>query len=119
MSNTKILKISKDFSKTPGPRYIVEGPYSGELFRDTVLYSIIKKAIEDGDKLIVDLDGVAGYATSFLEESFGGLIRVKKLNYDDIVKTLNIISKKEEFWVDRIDSYLKDAKNEEERKNKW
>ena len=35
---TKILKIATEFSDTPGPRYKTEGPYSGEMFREDVLY---------------------------------------------------------------------------------
>ena len=62
--------ISKDFSSTPGPRYIREGDFSGELFRNEILLPIITEAIENKLKVIVDLDGTAGYGTSFLEESF-------------------------------------------------
>ena len=39
-------------------------------------------------KLIVDLDGTAGLGTSFLEESFGGLIRRDHINYNILKQTL-------------------------------
>jgi STAS-like domain of unknown function (DUF4325) len=106
------IKISKDFSPTPGPRYIKEGPFSGEDFREKILYPTIKKVINEKGKLIVDLDGTAGYGTSFLEESFGGLIRVKSLNYSDVITVLDIKSNEEEFLKEDIQLYLDDAKKE-------
>ena len=39
------------------------------------------------DRLIVDLDGTAGLGTSFLEESFGGLIRRDHINYNILKQT--------------------------------
>jgi len=65
----KIIHV-KNFSKYPGPRYIKLGDFSGEEFRDTVLLP----ALQEGD-VLVDFDDVYGYGSSFLEESFGGLVR--------------------------------------------
>lgn len=115
MSNYKI-EISKDFSKTPGPRFIREGDFSGEKFRDTLLYQKMIIAIKEGKKLIVDLDGAAGYATSFLEESFGGLIRVGNLDLGDIKRTIEIISIEEPYLVDNIIWYLQEAQDAKEKK---
>jgi hypothetical protein len=111
MWNKKIveLHISKDFSKTPGPRYISEGMYSGEHFRDSCLYDKVKQAIEEGTILKVYLDNTLGYATSFLEEAFGGLIIERDLNYYDIRKVLKIVSTEEEYLIDDIKKYLSDA----------
>ena len=75
MNKDIIIKIATDFSRIPGARYPEEGDYSGQEFRQNVLHPALKKAIEMNVKLIVDLDGTAGLGTSFLEESFGGLIR--------------------------------------------
>ena len=69
-----------------------EGDYSGQEFRQNVLHPALKKAIEMNVKLIVDLDGTAGLGTSFLEESFGGLIRRDHINYNILKQTLIIIS---------------------------
>ena len=83
MNKDIIIKIATDFSRIPGARYPEEGDYSGQEFRQNVLHPALKKAIEMNVKLIVDLDGTAGLGTSFLEESFGGLIRRRpyKLQY--------------------------------------
>lgn len=109
---TQLLKISVDFSDTPGPRYKTEGSYSGESFRMEVLYPRMKEAIEKGDKLIIDLDGAQGYGTSFLEESFGGLIRNDGLGYDDIIQHIEIVSEEEPYLIEDIQQYLKDADDE-------
>ena len=57
---TKILKIATEFSDTPGPRYKTEGPYSGEMFREDVLYPQFQEIVASGSKLVVDLDGTQG-----------------------------------------------------------
>ena len=103
------LKILTQFSYTPGPRYVVEGPFSGELFRNTILRPEIEKAIREGHILIVDLDGTAGYGRSFLEESFGGLIRQDHLDHDKIVKHLKIVSTEQPELIDKISFYLQNA----------
>lgn len=105
-----MLKISKDFSRTPGPRYRVEGDFSGEEFREQVLRNHVLQAINTGEKLTIDLDGTEGYGTSFLEEAFGGLIREDHLGYNEVVDTLHFISNEEEYLIDDIQSYLYDAK---------
>ena len=105
------IKISRDFSSTPGPRYIKESDIdnSGESFRQKVLYPKFQQALAENKKLIVDLDGTAGYGTSFLEESFGGLIRIEKMSYEIIMNNLEIVSNEEEFLKEDIINYLKDA----------
>jgi len=106
---TKILKISKEFSRTPGPRYLREGDFSGELFRNSLLVPAISQAIKDNYILKIDLDGTAGYGTSFLEESFGGLIRENHLDYNAILKHVEFISQEESYLTEDILEYLGDA----------
>jgi hypothetical protein len=103
------ISIAKDFSSTPGPRYIKEGDNSGELFRQTIFLPKMKQAIQENKILFVDLDGVFGYGTSFLEETFGGLIRDADLDYHIVLKHLKIKSEEEPFLIEDINNYLKDA----------
>lgn len=110
------IKIARDYSSTPGPRYIKEGENSGELFRQTKLFPAFKQAIGEKKKLVVDLDGTAGYGTSFLEESFGGLIRIENMDYKTILENLEIISNEEDFLKDDILFYLKDAHEAKSKK---
>lgn len=61
----------KNFSLTPGGKYIIEGEHSGEQFRKEVLQPIL----DSGNNIIVNLDAALGFTSSFLEEAFGGLVR--------------------------------------------
>lgn len=106
------LKILTDYTRTPGPRYISEGPFSGEDFRQKVLGPKIKVAISESKKLVVDIDGTAGYGTSFLEESFGGLIRVENIDYKDIMSCLEVISEEDPDYKDEVLQYLHEAYDE-------
>ena len=73
---TMTYSFANDFSTTPGGRFRKHGPYSGEEFRDDVLRDLLQAAIEGDDTLFIVLDGTSGYPSSFLEEAFGGLIRL-------------------------------------------
>ena len=68
----KTINISRDFSKFPGGRYKSIGKGSGEEFRERFLIP----ALERGEPLVIDMDGTEGYPPSFLEEAFGGLVRL-------------------------------------------
>lgn len=103
-----IIKISKDFSETPGARNISDGPYSGEEFREKVLKVKYKEALCNGEKLTIDLDGGYGYPTSFLEEAFGGLAR--EYGGQKVLSVLDFISEDEPALVEEIMSYIKGAR---------
>lgn len=111
MNNTVLLVVAKEFSSTPGFRTKEEGPFPAVDFRDNLLYPRLKDAIENNDILMVDLDGSAGYGTSFLEEAFGGLIRECKLSYQDIKAHLQLKSDDDPSYIDEINGYLYDANN--------
>lgn len=111
MNSTILLVVAKEFSPTPGFRTKEEGPFPADEFRDKILYPQLKDAIENNDFLLVDLDGSAGYGTSFLEEAFGGLIRECKLSYQDIMEHLQLKSEDDPSYIDEIKGYINDAKN--------
>lgn len=67
-----MISIAKDYSDTPAGRYEADGPFSGERFRDELL----APALRAYSSVTVDLDGALGYGSSFLEEAFGGLVRL-------------------------------------------
>lgn len=103
------LSVAASFSRTPGPRYEIEGEFSGEVFRRDCLLPIVKDAIAAGRKLMVDLDGTAGYGTSFLEEAFGGLVRVDGITAPVLDRLLLIKSDEEDFLVSDVRSYISEA----------
>ena len=67
----KTIHIARDFSPTPGGRFMKDGPYSGQEFRKKFL----EPAVDQEQEVTVTLDDVAGLPSSFLEEAFGGLYR--------------------------------------------
>lgn len=109
------IKIAKDFSKSPGPRYRNEGRYSGEEFRETVLSPKVVEAIRTSEQLIIDFDGTYGFGTSFLEEAFGGLIRIDNLSLQDLMRVIKFISIEEPDLIDEVNRYLNDAAREANR----
>jgi hypothetical protein len=101
------VSIARDFSRTPGPRKNTEGPHSGEDFLEKILRPRFKDADALGVPLEVSLDGVAGYATSFLEAAFGGLSR--EFGIERVRGRLIIISEDEPYLKDEIEKYITEA----------
>lgn len=101
--------IAKEYSQIPGPRYVREGKFSGEDFRNTVLLPLINKAKQQNDKITIILDGGYGYPTSFLEEAFGGVIRAT--NDRSILGLLEFVSVEEPALIDEIKLYMLEAVN--------
>ena len=107
--NRYLLKVATDFSRTPGPRLVTEGPFSGEQFRTNVLWPAYKKAQSQGQILVVDLDGTAGYGTSFLEEAFGGLIRENGVSLEELKKSMEVVSIENPDFLDEVNGYMDEA----------
>lgn len=99
------INIARDYTKMPGGRHIKEGPFSGEHFRETILKPKYLESQKTGEGLTVNLDGGFGYATSFLEEAFGGLVRDLA---DPGILNIHIVSDEEPIWLGKIESYIKD-----------
>lgn len=70
-----ILQVVKVFSSFPGPRRRSDGIHSGEEFREEYLERFYDQAIKNKEKLYIKLDGAWGYAPTFLEEAFAGMVR--------------------------------------------
>ena len=68
------IKVAEDFSAMPTGRYLTDGPFSGEAFRERLL----KPSLARRETVTVDLDAVRGYASSLLEEAFGGLVGAER-----------------------------------------
>lgn len=105
----KIIRIAKDFSETPGPRAQDEGDFSGEQFLQEILRPAYIQAVQDGSTLTVDLDGTEGYATSFLEATFGGLAR--EFDAAEINSVIKFKSDDEPFLINEIKQYIAEARN--------
>ncbi len=102
------ISIARDFSSTPGSRNIFEGAYSGEEFLIKILEPKFQSILQSDNTIEIDLDGTEGFATSFLEEAFGGLAR----KYDPklVLEKLYFISNDEPLLIEEIKSYIQDAR---------
>lgn len=104
------INIAKDFSETPGGRFITEGPFSGEDFRIRLLSPMYIEAVDKGEKLTIEFDGCYGYATSFLEEAFGGLVRERREK--GIIRNMVFISNDDVTVPKLIEKYVANAEEE-------
>jgi len=103
------IKVSVDFSTTPGARYRSDGKFSGEEFYQTKLKKAFEKALQAKQLLTIDLDGTYGYATSFLSEAFYSLA----VDFGSAIVRNNIsfISNDEPYLIDEIIEYINDAES--------
>ena len=104
---TKKLNIATDFSKYPGGRFVDDGPFSGQLFREDFLAPLLVA----NEKIEINMDGVRGYGSSFLEEAFGGLVR-KGFECKTLLSKLVFISKNPSIKME-IEEYIKLAGEKE------
>lgn len=66
------IHVGRDFNNAPGGRYLTDGEGNATDFRTRFLVPVIERR----EHAVVLLDGVAGFPSSFLEEAFGGLVRL-------------------------------------------
>lgn len=106
------FNVVKEFSRTPSARIAQEGKHPGVELR-TIIVPKLREAISNNVQFIINLDGAAGYGTSFLEEVFGGLIREEHFSLEELEKALNIISEEEPELIDEIWTDIKEANLEQ------
>jgi hypothetical protein len=95
MQKSKKISIGADFSETPIGRYLEDGDFSGQRFREEFLVP----ALNDFDKIAVQIDDTEGYGSSFLDEAFGGLIRHHPFTERDLREKITILCEKPEFKI--------------------
>lgn len=89
------ISVARDFTRTPGPRLISQGSYSGEKFRQ-----LLARKLKEHARIVVVLDGTRGYGSSFLDEAFGGLVREGILSRSDALKRIDIKSDEDPSYRD-------------------
>lgn len=107
------IDLAKDFSEFPFGRNSPEdGDFTGQKFRDDVLKPALDQ-LKDGDKIDVDLDGVViGIGSSFLSESFGGLVKKGYISKEKLLDIL-VITCEDEVYRQEIKKYINEAVLEE------
>lgn len=107
-----LYDVGNQFHHRPMGRKRTDGEFSGEVFREKVLYPFFNELSDKqaNKMLVLDFNSVSMAGSSFLEEAFGGLVRsgVKK---DLILSHLIILVDRElkELIEDRIYEYIKRA----------
>lgn len=99
----RIYKISEEYTDSPGGRNITEGPFSGEDFRKKVLEPFFKNK-KNGDILVIDLNDLNGYPSSFFEEAFGGIARIYKP--EEVLKSIKFNCTDDPLVIDDMISYI-------------
>lgn len=102
--NKLTINLAKEFTDIPGARYYEDGDFPGQEFREKFLENNFEKY----DKIIINLDGTEGIATSFSEEAFGGLARIYLEK--DVLNKLEFISDEEPDLIDEIKKYIMEAR---------
>jgi hypothetical protein len=74
-----------------------------------VLKQLVDKAIKEKAKLLIDLAGTHGYAPSFLEEAFGGLIREGYFSIEELLKVIEVKCDEMPLYADKVIEFIKGA----------
>src|SRR5690349_18098213 len=99
-TSSNIVDVGKHFTRYPAGRTATDGPYSGEIFRDRFL----RPSLDRHEPIVVKLDSALGYGSSFLEEAFGGLVR---LGYSkDEILALVKLDTEDRFLQSEIEGYI-------------
>lgn len=101
-----------DFSKFPAGRDEDDGPFNGTKFRREVLVPAITKALATSGEIVeVCLDGVLSFGSSFLEEAFGGLVRVERLDPRAVARVIQVRASRPVYqtYKRQIEKHLKEA----------
>ena len=89
------LTIATDYSEFPGGRYSEDGEGNATDFRENHLVPLLEKY----EPFLVDLDGVVAYPVSFLDEAFGGLVRMKRYTAEQLLKLIVFRATDPDLWV--------------------
>lgn len=111
MSATEqVINLAEDFSPYPAGRDHADGPFNGARFRDEILRPRLADAIARGQTLVVSLDGVKSFGSSFLEEAFGGLVRIG-VSKKDVIRYLHVraTGDSSQRYLDAIKRYVSQA----------
>lgn len=108
-----MIDLANEFGKYPAGRFPTDGSYNGELFREKFLKPYLKKLVEGNrsEKLIIDIDGVRAFGSSFIEEAFGGLIRAGIYSSSELSRLIEVQCTKPnlQFYKEMIQHIIKSS----------
>ena len=80
----KRINFIDEFTDCPGGRLEIHGEFSGQEFREKLL----KPALQQFDRVVLNLNGAVGFPSSFIDEVFG--ILSHEVGYDRMKQQLVI-----------------------------
>jgi hypothetical protein len=100
----RTIDVGSDFSDVPSGRTNADGDFNGERFRTEHLVPALRTA----DRVRVLLDNTEGFGSSFLEEAFGGLIRVEGFTKAFLDDHLEVVAETQraQRYKRKIEEYL-------------
>ena len=104
--------VAKEYYPRPMGRFRKDGSHSGQRFREEVLLPFFKSLRDaPNQQLVLNFNGVSMTSSSYLDESFGGLIRTNGYTKDDLMRHLVLIVDEDlkELITDRVTKYINDA----------
>ena len=104
--NRKTIKLIEDFNSDPFGRCAEDGDGNAQAFRKRHLIP----ALQEYDHVVVNLSGYNYYGSSFLEETFGGLVR-HGFSPETLRKKLEIVHTDLPSIVDESHHYIERAAN--------
>lgn len=99
----RIFQFATEYTRYPGGRLRKHGPYSGEAFREDVLWPLL----EANRKVHINLTDTHGFGSSFLDESFGEL--GKRMGWNECTDRLTFQSDDDPSLVELIWLKIKKA----------
>jgi len=99
----RVISVAETIGFYPGGRLRTDSSHSGQEFREDYLEPVFQT-----DEVVeVDLDRVLGYASCFLDEAFGGLVR-KGIPADRVRAQLRLRSVHPSI-IEEINRYIDEA----------
>lgn len=108
----KTIKIATDYTRFPGGRLISDGKFSAQEFRQKFLEPLFSNK-SDAENILIDLDDVEGFSTAFLEEVFGGLVRI--VGKARVLEMLTFKCDDEPLLIEEIKRYIDMADGNESK----
>ena len=105
------IVIANDFTDHPGARYRSDGDFSGQEFLEDILIPKFNKAVNEEYIILIDLDKVFGYPSSFVSGSFGKLSLEK--GSDLLLKHINFKSDENPLRLEKIINEIKHPKKKQ------
>lgn len=105
-----MIKISSDYTDSPGARYRADGPFSGEDFYESLLKPKFEECLKNKDQLLINFDDCFGFASSFLDESFGRLST--DFGMKTVKKHLVLVSVQDPLIIEQVIKIIENPRRE-------